>query len=189
MLYIAIDPGLNGGIAHGWNGQEIEAVKMPVIKNGGKKTIDAQGLVELIQSITFKHRVACGKTLTAVEKVHAMPGQGVTSMFNFGYGCGLIEGILAAKFLPYEPIRPQTWQTVLGGIDKSLGKKRSIVYCQQKHPQLGKLTDGQADAVAMLDYLVQRSNLNGNHRSDVSDDPKQNSARPAKRNSRRGLLD
>lgn len=156
MLYIAIDPGLHGGIAHGWNGQDIEAVKMPVIKNDGKKAIDVMELSLFINRLLMSYKCGAGSTITAVEKVHAMPGQGVTSMFTFGRGVGLIEGVLAGKHFPYELIRPQTWQTVLGGIDKSLGKKRSIVYCQQKHPQLGKLTDGQADAVAMLDYLVQR---------------------------------
>lgn len=190
MLYIAIDPGLSGGIAHGWNGQKIEVAKMPIIQNDGKKVIDAMELSGFFSRLLMSYGCMGCSTITAIEKVHAMPGQGVTSMFTFGRGFGLIEGILAGKHMPYELIRPQTWQTVLGGIDKSLGKKRSIVYCQQRHPELGKLTDGQADAVAMLDFLVQRNGgNNGNHRAHVSDDPQQDLARPKKRVACRYLQD
>ena len=140
---IGIDPGLKGGISVLMHDRVYQVEKMPVIKNGTKQVINAQGLRDfLIEYDSAK--------LAVIEKVHAMPGQGVTSMFNFGFGCGLIEGILTCLCIPFVYVTPQAWQkALLGGIDSKLEKKRSTVYCQQRWPSVTKWTDGTADATCM----------------------------------------
>jgi len=148
-VIIGIDPGLKGGIVAIGDG-EVIAHKMPIIKNDGKSVINAAGLADIIQSIPHEHAV--------VEKVHAMPGQGVTSMFNFGFGCGVIDGVLSALDVPRTYVRPQEWQRqVFVGIDKSLGKKRGLQYCRQYWPAF-KWDEGTADAacIAMWFHLSGR---------------------------------
>jgi crossover junction endodeoxyribonuclease RuvC len=88
-----------------------------------------------------------------LEKVHAMPGQGVTSMFKFGEGYGSFKGIMAALAIPYVEITPQSWQKVMfAGISKELGKKRSVYKIGQLFPSLTKIDDGSADALCMSLY-------------------------------------
>jgi crossover junction endodeoxyribonuclease RuvC len=142
MTIIGIDPGLSGGIAVIENGRIVETHRIPVVKFGGKKVMDSRGLREILIERDYASRVV-------IEKVHAMPGQGVTSMFTFGFGAGVIEGVLAGITMPFEYVTPQKWQSILNGIDSTLKKKRSTVYCNGRFPTIGKLTDGEADAVCM----------------------------------------
>ena len=89
--------------------------------------------------------------MVIIEAVGARPGQGVTSMFNFGYGAGLLEGVCAALFLPYFHVTPQTWKRQLGvGADK--GECRAM--CQKLWPgaaaQFKRVKDdGRADAALL----------------------------------------
>ena len=142
MIIIGIDPGLSGGIAVIENGRIVETHRMPVVKFGGKKVMDSRGLREILIERDYASRVV-------IEKVHAMPGNGKVSMFTFGFGAGVIEGVLAGITMPFEYVTPQKWQSILNGIDSTLKKKRSIVYCNGRFPTIGKLTDGEADAVCM----------------------------------------
>lgn len=147
-MFIGIDPGLSGGLAFIDEYGPAHVAKMPVITNAGKKVIDSGAVRDLVEKLCGIHQ-----PVAVIEKVHAMPGQGVTSMFSFGYGYGLLAGILSAMRVPVEHVRPQAWQSVvLGGIDKSLGKKRSVVWAKDRFPMLGELSDGQADALAMAYY-------------------------------------
>lgn len=142
MITIGIDPGLTGGIAVVEFGRIIETHKMPVIKSDTKKRIDARMLRSILVERDYASRVI-------IEKVHAMPGQGVSSMFTFGFGCGIIEGVLAGLCMPVEYVTPQKWQSILNGIDTKLKKKRSVVYCKGRFPLITKITDGEADAACM----------------------------------------
>ena len=143
---IGIDPGLSGGIAVFFDDAPFAIYKMPVIKSGTKKVLDTHGLVEILQE--FDADVA------VIEKVHAMPGQGVSSMFNFGMGFGILQGALAALSIPMLFVTPQTWQKgIFNGIDSKLGKKRSIVYCKSRWPK-EKWSDGTADAAYIALYGV-----------------------------------
>lgn len=149
-IVLGIDPGLSGGIAVMDEAGPIYVQKMPVISSDGKKVIDPGAIRDVIR----KFRPHEGFEMVAViEKVHAMPGQGVTSMFSFGFGYGVLVGVLSAMQVPIEHVRPQAWQKeVLGGIDSKLGKKRAVVWALDRYPSLGKLPDGQADALAMAHY-------------------------------------
>lgn len=141
MIYIGIDPGKKGGYAWIWD----EAVRtMPW------------------DDTFFPHDMhflqAAGDGIIAcVEKVGAMPGQGVTSMFNFGKSAGYIEGVLAGLGIPYQLITPQRWKK-----EYTLhnSKQKSIEVCKRLFPEVNLLptprskvpSDGMAEALLMAEY-------------------------------------
>lgn len=149
-LTIGIDPGLSGGIAVLSGMHVLQLHKMPVIKNGTKKVIDTHALVELLQG--YDHA-----GLTVIEKVHAMPKQGVSSTFTFGFGCGILEGVLAGLSMPMAYVTPQAWQkSMFNGIDAALGKKRSTAFARKRWPSVKKWNDGMADAACIALWGAER---------------------------------
>lgn len=94
-FYLGIDPGKSGAIAILTDNQLHSVHKMP---------IDANGFLEIFDS-SFDN----AKMVTVVEKVHAHPGQGVTSMFTFGYGVGRLHASLEMLYIPYHLETPRTW--------------------------------------------------------------------------------
>ena len=144
MNYIGIDPGKKGAIA--WLENGCQAVwpysnEPPV-----------QLCKEAMEAIEHKQKV-----IVCVEKVGAMPKQGVTSMFNFGKSAGFIEGALTACGIPYQLVPPQTWKR-----EFSLGhsKEDSITVCKRLFPSVKLLptdrckkeSDGMAEALLMALY-------------------------------------
>lgn len=144
MIIIGIDPGLSGGIAIVENRNVLATYKMPIVKCGTKREIDSQTLKDILET----WRTLPNGTSIVIEKVHAMPKQGVKSVFTFGRGFGIVEGLCVGVGIPYEFVIPQVWQSILNGIDKTLKKKRSIVYCKGRYPSL-EITDGESDAICI----------------------------------------
>jgi crossover junction endodeoxyribonuclease RuvC len=108
MKIIGIDPGLSGGIAVLENNKVIDMFDMPVMSEGkkNKRQLNSAQLVKLIkENIKIDDEIA-----VVVEQVNAMPGQGVTSMFNFGQTFGAIKGVCAALELPIFFVRPSKWK-------------------------------------------------------------------------------
>jgi len=145
MIYIGIDPGKKGGVAYLCN-QKYETYPMPETR---KQLFDL--LNEMTSDVNHSVRAI-------VESVHAMPGQGVTSMFTFGKGCGEVLGILTALGAEiYEPT-PQAWKKVmLAGTDK--GKDASIQVAENIFPDIQlvpkgcrKPNDGMAEAILLAEY-------------------------------------
>lgn len=100
---LGIDPGLDGGLAaHSPEG--LELLVMPTVAAGSRRLLDEQRIVQWLMPFAPK------RALVFIEAVHAMPKQGVTSMFSFGTSWGLVRGICAGLGLPYELVRPQEWQ-------------------------------------------------------------------------------
>lgn len=141
MIYIGIDPGQNGGYAF--------------ISDGGAETYawdDVEFLVEMEEVFESGQ-----KAVAVVEKVGAMHGQGVTSMFNFGKSAGFIEGVLRAYNIPFQLVPPKTWKK-----EFSLGsdKAQSIEVCKRLFPKVNLLRtdkcrkehDGMAEALLMAEY-------------------------------------
>ena len=109
---IGIDPGLQGAIAlYEPLIEKLETFEMPILKAGtnSKRVIDELELSRMVKSWCEKHTIK--KVL--IERVHAMPKQGVTSVFTFGMGYGIVIGILAANTLPIEYVTPQSWKKEL----------------------------------------------------------------------------
>ena len=138
MKIIGIDPGLSGAIAVLENHKVLNIFDMPVMPEGkkNKRQLNSAHLVSLIkENISTSEEVAI-----VVERVNAMPGQGVTSMFNFGQTFGAIKGICAALELPIFFIRPAKWKKHFELINSSKDSSRTktIEMYQKLSNQLAK---------------------------------------------------
>ena len=104
MKIIGIDPGLSGGIAVLENKRVLSIFDMPVMSEGkkNKRQLNSAQLVTIIKENIQSN----DEVVVVVEQVNAMPGQGVTSMFNFGQTFGAIKGVCAALELPIFFVRP-----------------------------------------------------------------------------------
>lgn len=148
MVILGIDPGLKGGFGIlNFEDQCYNSYKMPVVSNGTKKILDERNIITIL--------VDNKPDIVIIEKVGAMPKQGVTSMFNFGCSWGMLRGMCAGLFIPYELVTPQAWKkVVLQGTKKDKGS--AISYVLRRYPDLnvdgGKLDDGQADAICLAEY-------------------------------------
>lgn len=148
MIYIGIDPGKDGAIA--W--LEANFISTCPYSN------------EALLHLCMEAQEAIGhdqKVVACVEKVGAMPKQGVTSTFTFGKSAGYIEGVLEAYGIPYQLVTPKTWKKDYGlGSDK----KQSIEVCKRLFPNVSlkrtekctKDHDGMAEALLMAEYARRR---------------------------------
>jgi len=153
MKIIGIDPGLSGAIAILENKNVLKLFDMPVMAEGkkNKKQLNSAQLVNIIkENINKSDDVA-----VVVEQVNAMPGQGVTSMFNFGQTFGAIKGVCAALNLPIFFIRPSKWKKHFELINSSKDSSRTKVI--EMYPslsnQLSKKKDvNKSDAILIARY-------------------------------------
>ena len=123
MKIIGIDPGLSGAIAVMHDKKVINLYDMPVMAEGkkNKRQLNSSQLVNII-----KENINEGEeTIVVVEQVNAMPGQGVTSMFNFGQTFGAIKGVCAALGLPIFFVRPSKWKKHFELINSSKDSSRT----------------------------------------------------------------
>lgn len=158
MKYLGIDPGLTGGIAL-LSDDEIINLPMPVIGNE----------LDLVTISRFLLEHAGYIKLATLESVHAMPRQGVRSMFKFGRQFGALEALLVAYKIPYNLVKPQKWQRLeFEGTPANLRpKERALLSCQRKFPLVNLLAteksrvphDGMVDAILMADYSRRSSNV------------------------------
>ena len=106
MLIIGIDPGIAGAICFFKNGEVLDVIDMPTMAEGKKNKRQVNGR-QIFHEISSRIQNYSSKDVrVVVEQVSAMPGQGVTSMFNFGQSYGVIKGICAAMQLPIFFVRP-----------------------------------------------------------------------------------
>ena len=154
MLIIGIDPGISGSICFFDNGRIIKVIEMPTMTKGkkNKKQLNSALLVSLLKENIFKNE----EVSVVVEQVNAMPGQGVTSMFNFGQTFGAIKGICAALNLPIFFVRPSKWKKHFELINSSKDSSRTKVI--EMYPklsnQLTKKKDvNKSDAILIARYF------------------------------------
>ena len=123
MKIIGLDPGRSGAIAILENNKVLNIFDIPVMSEGkkNKRQLNSAQLVKLLtDNISNKEEVS-----VVVEQVNAMPGQGVTSMFNFGQTFGAIKGICAALGLPIFFVRPSKWKKHFELINSSKDASRT----------------------------------------------------------------
>tara|TARA_A100001011_G_scaffold298276_1_gene311190 strand:- start:1062 stop:1556 length:495 start_codon:yes stop_codon:yes gene_type:complete len=153
MKIIGIDPGLNGALAILENNKVKQLFDMPVMSEGkkNKRQLNSAQLVKLIKdSINLNEEV-----VIVVEQVNAMPGQGVTSMFNFGQTFGAIKGICAALSLPIFFVRPAKWKKHFELINssKDASRTKAIEMYPSISNQLSKKKDvNKSDAILIARF-------------------------------------
>ena len=145
MIYIGIDPGKNGGYAlicdnepdvHPW---------------------DDDGFVTWMVGVRAVAKANNQRVVAAVEKVGAMPGQGVSSTFSFGQSYGFILGVLQALEIPYQTVPPRKWKAEFG---LNSDKSKSIEVCKRLFPDVDLLptrrcrkeSDGMAESLLICLY-------------------------------------
>ena len=125
MKVVGIDPGLSGAIAVLEEKKVLALFDMPVMSEGkkNKNQLNSAQLVNIL-----KENIKNDEDITVVvEQVNAMPGQGVTSMFNFGQTFGAIKGVCAALNLPIFFVRPSKWKKHFELINSSKDSSRTKV--------------------------------------------------------------
>ena len=100
MLIIGIDPGISGSICFFEDGKILDVIDMPTMTDGKKNKRQVNG-AQIFNEILIRVKKNDKQNVRVIiEQVSAMPGQGVTSMFNFGQSFGILKGICSAKQLP-----------------------------------------------------------------------------------------
>ncbi len=157
MKIIGIDPGLSGAIAILEGKKVIKIFDMPVMAEGkkNKKQLNSAQLTNILkENASFKNE----EIAVVVEQVNAMPGQGVTSMFNFGQSFGAIKGICAALNLPIFFVRPSKWKKHFELINSSKDSSRTKVIEMYPHlsNQLSKKKDvNKSDAILIARFYCE----------------------------------
>ena len=110
MLIIGIDPGISGSICFFEDGKIIDTVEMPTMAEGKKNKRQVNGSQIYNEILKRVKNFDKQNVRVIIEQVSAMPGQGVTSMFNFGQSYGILKGICSAMQLPMYFVRPAKWK-------------------------------------------------------------------------------
>ena len=154
MRIFGIDPGLAGAIAILDGNKIVDFTDLPTMSDGkkNKRQLNSAHLSQYIQ----KNILDINRTVVVVEQVNAMPGQGVTSMFNFGQTFGAIKGISATLKLPIFFVRPSKWKKHFELINSS--KDASRTKAIEMYPlfadQLSKKKDvNKSDAILISRFF------------------------------------
>tara|TARA_B100001059_G_scaffold34614_1_gene27782 strand:- start:214 stop:714 length:501 start_codon:yes stop_codon:yes gene_type:complete len=164
MLIIGIDPGLSGSICFFEDGKIIDVIEMPTMTEGkkNKKQVNgAQIYNEFLKRIskTDKHKIR-----VVIEQVSAMPGQGVTSMFNFGQSFGILKGICSAMQLSMYFVRPAKWKKYFNLLnsEKDASRTKAIEIFPYFSSQLSKKKDSnKADAILIASFHYETYKIDG----------------------------
>ncbi len=154
MRIFGIDPGLSGAIAILDNKEVIDIIELPVMAEGkkNKRQLNSAHLSQYMK----KNIIDINDTVVVVEQVNAMPGQGVTSMFNFGQTFGAIKGVSAALKLPIYFVRPSKWKKYFDLIrsSKDASRTKAIEMYPSLAEQLSKKKDvNKSDAILIARFF------------------------------------
>ena len=164
MIVFGIDPGVSGALSIYEHKKLKEVIDMPTMSEGkkNKKQINAAQLASEIKKRANKS----DDVAVVIEHVSAMPGQGVTSMFNFGQSFGVIKGICSALILPIYFIRPVKWKKHFNliGSSKDASRTKAIELFPNFSNEMAKKKDAnKADAILIGRYFLDHYNNEGFH--------------------------
>lgn len=148
-MILGIDPGIDGALAliNVHVRDLAEVVDMPYVEVRRNSTRKREVAPALVGNLVKRWK----PDVAVIERVSAMPGQGVTSMFSFGRSLGMIEGILAAHHIPVRYITPQEWKRVHGipaGAPKDESRAAVMRLLPQHADRFARKKDhGRADAI------------------------------------------
>ena len=154
MIIIGIDPGVSGAISILDGKKIIEIFDMPTMIDGKKNKKQVNGAQ--VTNIIKEKLNSANEVIVVVEHVNAMPGQGVTSMFNFGQSFGVIKGICSALSLPIYFVRPTKWKKHFNLIktNKDASRTKVIEIYPKISDKLSRKKDSnKADAILIARYF------------------------------------
>ena len=158
MLIIGIDPGISGSICFLDNGKILDVIEMPIMTDGKKNKKQVNGS-QVYNEITKRiKQFEKNQIRVVIEHVSAMPGQGVTSMFNFGQSFGILKGICTAMQLPMYFVRPTKWKKYFNLLnsEKDASRTRAIEIFPYFSSQLSKKKDSnKADAILISSFFFE----------------------------------
>ena len=158
MLIIGIDPGISGSICFFEDGKIIDVVEMPNMAEGKKNKRQVNG-AQIYHEISKRIKNFEKKDIKVViEQVAAMPGQGVTSMFNFGQSFGVLKGICAAMQISMYFVRPAKWKKYFNLInsEKDASRTKAIEIFPHFSTQLSRKKDSnKADAILISSFFYE----------------------------------
>jgi|TARA_B100001971_G_scaffold113888_1_gene104857 crossover junction endodeoxyribonuclease RuvC len=155
MLIIGIDPGISGAICFFENGEVKEILDMPNMAEGKKNKRQING-PQIYNEISKRIiNISKKEVVVVIEQVAAMPGQGVTSMFNFGQSFGVLKGICSAMQLSMHFVRPAKWKKYFNLIktEKDASRTKVIEIFPYISSQLSRKKDSnKADAILIASF-------------------------------------
>jgi crossover junction endodeoxyribonuclease RuvC len=156
MLIIGIDPGISGAICFFQNGEITDVIDMPSMADGkkNKRQINSQQVFNEVSERIIN--IPKKEIIVVIEQVSAMPGQGVTSMFNFGQSFGVLKGICSAMQLSMYFVRPAKWKKYYGLIktEKDASRTKVIEIFPYISSKLSKKKDSnKADAILIANFF------------------------------------
>ena len=158
MLIIGIDPGISGSICFLTDGKILDVIEMPTMADGKKNKRQVNGS-QIFNEISKRiHDVEKKNIRVVIEQVSAMPGQGVTSMFNFGQSFGILKGICSAMQLSMYFVRPAKWKKYFGLIksEKDASRTKAIEIFPYFSSRLSKKKDSnKADAILIASFYYE----------------------------------
>ena len=158
MLIIGIDPGISGSICFLKDGKILDVVEMPTMIEGkkNKKQVNGSQIYNEISNRISKNENQDIRVI--IEQVSAMPGQGVTSMFNFGQSFGILKGICSAMQLPMYFVRPAKWKKYFNLInsEKDASRTKAIEIFPYFSSKLSRKKDSnKADAILIASFYYE----------------------------------
>ena len=158
MLIIGIDPGISGSICFFEDGKILDVVEMPTMTEGKKNKRQVNGS-QIFNEISKRIIQIDKKDIRVIiEQVSAMPGQGVTSMFNFGQSFGILKGMCSAMQLSMYFVRPAKWKKYFNLInsEKDASRTKAIEIFPYFSSNLSKKKDSnKADAILIASYYYE----------------------------------
>ena len=155
MLIIGIDPGISGSICFLDNGKILDVIEMPIMTDGKKNKKQVNGSQVYNEISKRIKQFEKNQIRVVIEHVSAMPGQGVTSMFNFGQSFGILKGICTAMRLPMYFVRPTKWKKYFNLLnsEKDASRTRAIEIFPYFSSQLSRKKDSnKADAILIASF-------------------------------------
>jgi len=162
MFIIGIDPGISGSVCFFNNGEIIDVIDMPTMTDGKKNKKQVNGsqiFNEILKRIKGKDKK---EIRVVIEQVSAMPGQGVTSMFNFGQSFGVLKGICSAMQLSTHYIRPARWKKYFNLLnsEKDASRTKAIEIFPYFSTNLARKKDNnKADAILIASFYYETYKL------------------------------
>ena len=158
MFIIGIDPGISGALCFMEHGKIIDVIDMPSMADGKKNKKQVNGSQVFNEISRYIKDKNPNDVKVIIEHVSAMPGQGVTSMFNFGQSFGILKGICSAMNLSVYYVRPAKWKKYFNLInsEKDASRTRAIEIFPYFSSQLSKKKDNnKADAILIASFFYE----------------------------------